>query len=104
LDYHTHHWQCHDYIMLAAQYAVACKHQFDENYKPKFIVNEWEVYTIAAFGGSLGLLISYIAFPDIRQDDSLNGHRFLWIALILLALHVTLIVVLSYFGYITFTF
>lgn len=89
-------------LMISAQYAVALKHQFDENYKPKFEVNEAEVYVVGSLGGSLGLLIAYIAYGEIRKNDSFNSRRFLWITLAILAVHVTIVTVLSVLGYITY--
>jgi hypothetical protein len=89
-------------IVISAQYAVGLKHQFDADYKPKFIVNEPEVYVIGSLFGSLGLLVSYLAFGEIRKDDSLNSRRFLWISLALLAIHALIKVLLSYYGIITY--
>lgn len=89
-------------IVMAAQYSVALKHQFDADYKPKFIINEPEVYVIGAMFGSLGLLISYVAFKEIRMDDGLNRHRFLWISLGFLILHALIIALLSYYHVIVY--
>lgn len=89
-------------IVMAAQYSVALKHQFDADYKPKFIINEPEVYVIGALFGSVGLLISYFAFKEIRMDDSLNHHRFLWISLGLLLLQAVIFTLLSYYHVILF--
>lgn len=85
-------------IVMASQYAMAAKHQFDEDYKPKFYINEWMVYMVGAVLGSLGLLASYITFKDIRQDDAFNHRRFLWISLGMLAIHVGVVVALFLTG------
>lgn len=89
-------------IVLCGRYSVELKHQFDEEYKPSFILNEGEVLVSGALFGSLGLLISYIAFPEIRKDDAFNSRRFLWISLVLFAIHVTVIVLLSVFDIIVY--
>ena len=90
-------------IVLSTRYALELRHLYDEDYKPSFHVNEGEVLVCGFLLGSLGLLISYISFKEIRNVDSLNGRRFLWISLAFLVLHVALIFLLSYFGYIKYT-
>jgi|LAHS01.1.fsa_nt_gb hypothetical protein len=90
-------------IIIAGQYAVVLKHQFDKDYKPRFIVNEPEVYVIGCLGGGIGLLISYLAFEDIRKNDSLNSRRYLWISLASIVLQALVIWLLSYYQIITYT-
>jgi hypothetical protein len=89
-------------IVMAAQYSVALKHQFDADYKPKFIINEPEVYVIGALFGSVGLLVSYVAFKEIRLDDRLNHRRFLWISLGLFLIHALVFALLAYYHVILF--
>ena len=89
-------------VVMAAQYSIALKHQFDEDYHPKFVINEAEVYVIGVLGGSIGLLIAYLAFPEIRKNDSFNSRRFLLISLAFLLVHALIIWLLSRFGFIIF--
>ena len=90
-------------IVLSTRYAVELKHLYDEDYKPSFHVNEGEVLVCGFLLGSLGLLISYLSFKEIRNEDSLNGRRFLWLSLAFFVLHALLIFLLSYYGLIVYT-
>ena len=89
-------------VVMAAQYSIALKHQFEEDYHPKFVINEAEVYVLGFLGGSIGLLIAYLTFPEIRKNDSFNSRRFLWISLAFLLVHAIVVWLLYYFGCITF--
>jgi len=89
-------------VVMAAQYSIALKHQFEDDYHPKFVANEGEVYVLGALGGSLGLLIAYLAFPEIRKNDSFNSRRFMWISVAMLVVHALIVWLLYRFGYITF--
>ena len=89
-------------IFLASKFAVELKHLYDEEYKPRYHINEAEIYVSGFFFGALGLLISYLAFPTIRKNDSLNSYRFLWISLGFLVLQIVVIVLLAVFSVLTF--
>lgn len=89
-------------LFLCARYAKDVSHSYDENYHPKYEVNEGMPYFAAILFGSLGLLLSYFIFKPIRTEDSLNSRRFLWISLAMLVAHVTILFLLSYFGIVTY--
>jgi magnesium-transporting ATPase (P-type) len=89
-------------IFLCAHYAKDVKHSYDEDYHPKHEVVEGMTYFAAVLFGSLGLLASYLLFAPIRKEDSLNSRRFLWISLAMFAVQVTALVLLSYFGIVTY--
>lgn len=89
-------------MFLCSKYAIELKHSYDENWHPKFIINEPEVYVVGFIFGSMGMLISYISFSQIRKEDSLNSYRFLSLTLLFLAIHATIITLLICYGFITF--
>lgn len=88
-------------LFLAAKWAVQLKHSYEDGYKPKFILNEYEVYTIGFLFGGLGLLLSYIALKPIRTEDSLNGRRYLWISIAFTAIQAVALFLLFYFKVLT---
>ena len=91
-------------MFLAAKYAVQVKHHYDEDYKPKYYVNEWMVLFVGCFLGGPGLLLSYFVMPQIRTEDSLNGFRFLWISLALSILQAAVVTLLVYLKILYVTF
>ena len=89
-------------IAFCAKYAVDLKHQYDEDYKPAHFINEVEVLVIGAVGGSLGLLISYLAFKQLREEDRFHHRRFILLTVLFLAIHIALLASLGYYGYLFF--
>lgn len=89
-------------MFMVARFSIQLKHLYDKDYKPKNYINEAMLYIVGLFGGSLGLLLCYIFLPNIRKNDSLNSYRYLWISLLELAVHVTIVVLLFYYGIIRF--
>lgn len=90
-------------IAFCARYVVQLKHQFDDDYKPKFVINEAMVLVIGFVGGSIGLVLSYLSFKELRTEDKFHSYRFLWLTLLALAIHITLFTLLGVYGFITFT-
>lgn len=84
-------------LFMAAKWAQQLKHSYDDTYHPKFYVNEPEVYTIGAFFGGLGLLLSFIFLKPIRTEDSLNSWRFLWISIGATLVQAAIVFVLFYY-------
>ncbi len=90
-------------IAFCARYVVQLKHQFDDDYKPKFVINEAMVLVIGFVGGSIGLVLSYLSFKELRTEDKFHSYRFLWLTLLALVIQATLFTLLGVYGFITFT-